>query len=145
MSDVIGLLESYKENANGKAGTYNPLTKSMSDFNNKEELIQFIKSYATYTNNYIGLISYSDTREFKIKCAVHLYNDLSDIEGMGYRYTIGKYNGSYEATAIVNANTKTGLLDKTPCTQESICVIDVSKLQYEILKNPDYKEIIRLV
>jgi len=147
MSDVIDLLESFKQNSNGKEGTYNNHSLSMSDFNIKEDLIQFIKDYSARftTYNYIGLVSFTDTREHKTKCSVHLLNDLIDIRDMGYKYTIGRYDKAYEATAIIHTKTIAGLLDKTPCTQSSIGVIDIHKIKFFIQRNPDFKEIIKLV
>jgi len=145
MSDVIELMEAFKLNANGKAGTYNVKDNSMSDFNNKQSLIQFIKDYGKPNHRYIGLVSFTDTRDHTINHIVHLYNDLIDIRDMGYKFTIGYYLDGYEATAIINAHTITGLLDKTPCTQTSIGVIDIDRLKFKIETNPDYKELIQFV
>jgi len=145
MSDVIELLEAFKQNTNGKVGTFNVITNSMSDFNNKQSLIQFIKDYGKPNHRYIGLVSFTDTRKYETKCSVHLYNDLIDIRDMGYKFTIGYYNNSYEATAIINKKTISGLLDSTPCTQTSIGVIDIDRLRFKIETNPDYKELIQFV
>jgi len=148
MSDVIELLENFKLCASTEDGTFNAFTGSMSDFeNNKEDLTQFIKDYSkTFgTYNYIGLVSFTDTREHKVNHSVHLLNDLIDVRDMGYKYTIGIYEGGYEAVAIIYSKTIVGLLDKTPCTQHSIGVIDIHNELFLIERNPDYKEIIKLV
>jgi len=145
MSDVIELLEAFKELAPTIDETFNPKSNSMSDFNNKQDLIVFIKHYGIPNHRYIGLVSFTDTREYYIKSSVHLLNDLIDIRDMGYKFTIGVYRGNYEATAIINAHTISGLLDKTPCTQTSIGVIDIDRLKFKIETNPDFKELITFV
>jgi len=144
MSDVIELLKRFMSlKVNGKTGTFNAINNSMSDFNKQTDLNKFIEDYNNGTN-YIGLISFTDTRDKEINNPVQLFNDLTDIKAMGYKKTIGSYDG-YEATAIIYSNTIAGLLDKTPCTQKTICVIDVGFKHFRIIPNPDYKEIIRLV
>jgi len=147
MSDVIELLEAFKMLAPTVDGTFNDSNGSMSDFNNKEDLKNFIKDYSkTFgTYNYIGLVSFTDTREHKTKHSVHLLNDLIDVRDMGYKYTIGHYEDGYEAVAIIYSKTIAGLLDKTPCTQNSIGVIDIHNELFFIQSNPDFKEIIKLV
>jgi len=147
MSDVIELLENFKQLAPTIDGTFNAFDGSMSDFENDEEALkQFIKDYSkTFgTYNYIGLVSFTDTREHKVNHSVHLLNDLIDVRDMGYKYTIGKYEGGYEAVAIIYSKTIVGLLDKTPCTQHSIGVIDIHNDNFFIERNPDFKEIIEL-
>ena len=147
MSEVIELLENFKLLHSTTEGTFNAFTGSMSDFNIKEDLIQFIKDYSrSYTTyNYIGIVSFTDTRQHKTKHSVHLLNDLIDVRDMGYKYTIGYYDESYEATAVIHAKTIAGLLDKTPCTQKCIGVIDIHKVKFKIIDNPDYKRILEIV
>jgi len=146
MSDVIELLENFKLLAPTTDGTFNAFSGSMSDFeNNKEDLIQFIKDYSKnfMTYNYIGLVSFTDTREHKTNHSVHLLNDLIDVRDMGYKMTIGIYEGGFEAVAVIHSKSIVGLLDKTPCTQTSIGVIDIHNVNFFIERNPDFKEIIK--